>query len=114
MVKFLRQVDQWLVIGQELWLSPTDIDADGARLIARGRTMGGPEDGEPFEKAIELAVGAAVHFGPHVAVTLLEVRSAAGKKGPSVRLGVLAPANVPVQTKEQLGQFDPRRGNDGK
>jgi sRNA-binding carbon storage regulator CsrA len=108
MVKLLRKIDQWLLIGRDIEISPTDIDANGARLIARGRTLGGPDDGTPFDRPIELHTGQSTHFGPHVVLTLLEVRADA------VKLGVLAPANVPVLTREQSNQLDQRRENDGK
>jgi sRNA-binding carbon storage regulator CsrA len=106
MVKLLRKVDQWLLIGRGIELSPTDIDSTGVRLIARGRTLGGPDDGTPFDRSLELSVGHSTHFGPHVVVTLLEVRKDA------VKFGVLAPANVPVLTREQAKQHERRRGND--
>ena len=102
MVKLTRKVDQWLLVGRGIELAPTDIDAHGIRLLARGRTLGGPDDGSLFERAVELAVGQSAHFGPHVAVTLLEVR------GESAKLGVLAPSNVPVLAKEQFNEDDAR------
>ena len=89
-----RQLDQWILIGDDIRVSPTDIDPLGVRLIAKGRTLGGPNDGERFESVHELTVGQSCHLGPHVAVTVLEVR------GDVVRLGVLSPAHVEVNRKD--------------
>ena len=96
-----RDVDQWILIGQDIRVSPTDIDAQGVRLVARGRVLGGPDDGATFDIRHELAIGQTWHLGPHVVVSLVEVR------GDSARLGVLAPAHIDVQTKEHL---DHQRG----
>lgn len=85
-----RKVDQWLYIGSDTRVSPTDIDPTGVRMIARGRTVGGPDDGATFDKVCDLGIGQTCHFGPHIAVTILEV------KGLSVRLGVLAPPHIAV------------------
>jgi sRNA-binding carbon storage regulator CsrA len=100
-----RHVDQWLLIGQDIRVSPTDIDQAGVRLVARGRVLGGPEDGATFDTRHELAVGQQWHIGPHVVVTLVEVR------GDTARLGVLAPAHIDVQTKEHLDHQ--QRGSGG-
>ncbi len=94
-----RLVDQWIVIGGDIRVSPTDIDAQGVRLIARGRVMGGPRDGDSFDSAYELAIGQSCHLGPHVAVTLMEVL------GETARIGVLAPQHIPVFAKEQVDQL---------
>jgi sRNA-binding carbon storage regulator CsrA len=99
MTLFTRQVDQWIIIGDDIRVSPTDVDAQGVRLVAHGRILGGPNDGAPFNTVHELTVGQSCHFGPHVAVTVVEVR------GETVRLGVLAPAHVPVYRKEQVDQL---------
>ena len=40
-----RAVDQGILIGREIVVSPTDIDAKSVRILARGRMLGGPEDG---------------------------------------------------------------------
>ena len=96
-----RHVDQWILIGQDIRVAPTDIDPQGVRLVARGRVLGGPDDGATFESAHELTIGQACHLGSHVTVTLVDVR------GSSARLGVLAPQHIDIQTKEQL---DHQRG----
>jgi len=97
-----RHVDQWILVGQDIRVSPTDIDQQGVRLVARGRMLGGPEDGATFDTRHELAVGQTWHLGPHVAISLVEVR------GDTARIGVLVPAHIDVQTKEHL---DHQRGN---
>ncbi len=88
------RVDEAVRIGRDVAVSPTDVDPAGVRLRARGRTVGGPTDGEPFDAVHELAVGQSVHFGPHVVVTLI------GVKGPVARLGVFAPPHMPVTATE--------------
>ncbi len=91
--RLVLKVDQWLTIGSDLRVSPTDIDAKGVRLIARGRILGGANDGEPFEKVYEMTVGSSANLSPHVAVTLVEVRGAVA------RVDVFAPANVSVRSE---------------
>ncbi len=90
MIHVSLQVDQAIRIGRDIVVTPTDVDPDGVRLKARGRTAGGPTDGEPFDAAHELVVGQSLHLGPHVVVTLVAV------KGPAARLGVFAPPHMPV------------------
>jgi hypothetical protein len=92
MTRAVLKVDQWLSVGKDLGLSPTDIDSKGVRLVARGRILGGPDDGGEFETTHEMKVGSSVHLSPHVAVTLVEVR------GKAARLDVFAPANVTVKS----------------
>jgi sRNA-binding carbon storage regulator CsrA len=87
------KVDQSLAIGSDIRVSATDIDVKGVRLIARGRILGGPNDGANFEHIHEMAVGSSVHLGPHVAVTLVAVR------GEVARIDVFAPANVMVRSE---------------
>ena len=84
------RVDQAVRVGRDIVLSPTDVDPDGVRLRTKGRTAGGPTDGEAFDAAHELSVGQSVNLGPHVAVTLV------GVKGPAAHLGVFAPPHMPV------------------
>ncbi len=86
------RVDEQARVGRDILLSPTDVDPDGVRLRTRGRTAGGPQDGEPFDGAHELSVGQSVHLGPHVVVTLVAIH------GPVARLGVFAPPHMPVTT----------------
>ena len=92
MTRAVLKVDQWLSIGADIGVSPTDIDARGIRIIARGRMLGGPNDGGAFETVHELKIGSSVNLSPHVALTLVEVR------GKIARLDVFAPANVLVQS----------------
>lgn len=101
MTVFTREVDQWILVGEDIRVSPTDIDEQGTRLVARGRMLGGADDGATFDVAHELPVGHSWHLGPHVVITLIEVR------GEIARIGVLAPNHIAVQTKEQL---DHQRG----
>ena len=89
-----RQVDESIVIGRDVLVTPTDVDAGGARVIARGTMVGGPDDGGRFDAVHELAAGQSFHVGPMIVVTLVEVR------GGFARLGVHAPKSMPVRRKE--------------
>ena len=99
MVVLTRQVDQWIMIGRDIRVSPTDIDAHGVRLVARGRILGGPIDGAKFSTVHELSVGQSCQITPHVAITLLEVR------GDTARLGILSPSHVPACSKEEFDRL---------
>jgi sRNA-binding carbon storage regulator CsrA len=92
MNRVVLKVDQPLSIGRDIRISLTDIDTRGVRLVAHGRVLGGPNDGAAFEDVHEMAVGSSVHLGPHVVVTLVEVR------GDVARVDVFTPANVSVQS----------------
>jgi hypothetical protein len=87
------KVDQWIRIGQDMRISPTDIDFKGVRLLARGRVLGGPNDGASFETVHEMTIGSSVHLSPHAAVTLVSVG------GNAARIDVFVPANVSVQSE---------------
>jgi sRNA-binding carbon storage regulator CsrA len=91
MVVFSRKVDQWIQIGRTMFVGPTDIDKTGVRLLAKGRMIGGAEDGATFERVAELSKGGELRLGPHVVVTVIEVL------GDAVRLGVNLPASLPVR-----------------
>jgi sRNA-binding carbon storage regulator CsrA len=90
MNRVVLKIDQSLSIGRDIQISPTDIDSKGIRLLARGRVLGGANDGATFEHAHEMTAGSSIHLGPHVVVTLVEVR------GNVARLDVFTPANVSV------------------
>ena len=92
MQRVVLKVDQWASIGQDIGISPTDIDSKSTRIVARGRVLGGPNDGGAFETVHEMTIGSSVNLSPHVAVTLVEVR------GKIARLDVFAPANVAVKS----------------
>ncbi len=94
MFRFALKVDQEIAIGRDIRVSPTDIDSYGVRLVARGRVLGGPKDGDTFESKHELLPGGSVNFGPHVVVTLIEVIDNVA------RFGVFAPTNVAVEAHE--------------
>ena len=95
MLAITRRVDQWVQIGQSISVSPTDIDEKSVRLIARGRIIGGPEDGAAFEKTAEVGVGGEMRLGEHVVVSVLAI------SGDEVRLGVQSPKHVRVDGKER-------------
>lgn len=104
MLTISREVDQWIQIGDDLFVSPTDIDDAGVRLIARGRMLGGEEDGATFSKDADLGVGGELRLGPSVVVTVVGV--SAGK----VRLAVQAPAHIGVHRKEVFDQLRRAQG----
>ncbi|MGF1633991.1 MAG: carbon storage regulator [Phycisphaerae bacterium] len=93
---FTRKVDQWIVIGREIAVGPTDIDDAGVRLVANGRVMGGPNDGEPFKSVHDVQPGQSFNVSPMVAVTVI------ARRGDEVDLGVLAPPNVEVERREVI------------
>ena len=98
MTTITRKVDQWVLIGTDLQVSPTDIDPKSVRLLAKGRRIGGPEDGQPFHSAHELSKGQSLPLGPMVVVTVLDL------PGDRVTLGILAPPHLPVLKKEDAAQ----------
>jgi len=90
MVKVSLQIDQPMLIGRGMSVSPTDIDENGVRLIARGAIVGGPSDGERIISVHELTKGQSLHLGLNVVVTLLRL------EGDCALFGVLAPKHMPV------------------
>ena len=104
MLTITREVDQWIQIGDDLFVSPTDIDADGVRLIAKGRVLGGADDGATFTKAADLAVGGELRLGPSVVITVV------GVVRDAVRLGVQVPQNISVHRKELVDQVRRAKG----
>ena len=91
-----RRVDQFVQIGGDTFVGPTDIDRAGVRLIARGRTLGGVDDGSPFHRAVDLGLNGELRLGPHLVVTVVDLL------GEEVRLGVQAPENVPVRAVDRM------------
>jgi sRNA-binding carbon storage regulator CsrA len=91
---FTRGIDQLLRIGDDIVVGPTDIDAKAVRLLARGRTLGGPDDGGTFESTYELRRGQSAWIGPMIQVAVVEILDDV------VRLGVNCPPHLPVERKE--------------
>lgn len=104
---FTRGIDQYLRIGDDITVGPTDIDAKAVRLIARGRTLGGPEDGATFESTYELRRGQSAWIGPMVQIAVVEI------EGDVVRLGVNCPPHLPVERKEVLDKLNREHGGGG-
>ena len=98
MLAITRRVDQWVQIGESISVAPTDIDDQAVRLIARGRVLGGADDGAAFEKVAEVSVGGEMRLGDHVVVSVLAIH------GEEVRLGVQSPKHVRVGRKERADQ----------
>ena len=90
MITITRQVDQAILIGTAIRVAPTDIDRTSVRVLAEGRYVGGPQDGEPFRTTHELPKGGSLHFGPLVTLTVIELSDGVA------RFGVLAPPHLPV------------------
>lgn len=95
MIIISRHIDQWLVIGDDIQVSPTDIDEKIVRLIARGRMLGGAEDGGVFQAVHEMSVGQSFAIGPMIRISIVEIRG-----GQEVRLGVTCPPHLGVRGKE--------------
>jgi sRNA-binding carbon storage regulator CsrA len=89
-----RAVDRSILIGTDIQVFPTDIDPRGARVMAKGRMLGGPEDGATFQQAYELSKGQSFAIGPMIVVTLVDVRDG------EAQLGVQRPAHINVLRKE--------------
>ncbi len=104
MTMVTRGVDQWVQIGRDIYVGPTDIDPKSVRVLARGRMLAGPNDGGTFQSVHELARGQSFAIGPCVVVTVMDIR------GEKVHLGVHAPPHVEVRRKEAVQQKT--KGND--
>jgi sRNA-binding carbon storage regulator CsrA len=89
-----RQVDQQILIGRALSISPTDIDRKTVRLLITGTHLGGPHDGERFSSTHELSKGQSLPLGPLVTLTVLDLTP------PTVRLALLTPPHLPARRAE--------------
>lgn len=98
-----RKVDELLEIGDDLLVGPTDINPKMVRLLARGRVMGGSDDGAGFTKSADLGINGEMRLGDHVVITVVDIR------GDKVRLAVQAPATVSVHRKEFVDDVRRRR-----
>ncbi|CAN5578121.1 hypothetical protein BH10PLA1_BH10PLA1_21060 [soil metagenome] len=94
MVRVSLQIDQAVLIGRGMSVMPTDIDANGVRLIARGAIVGGPSDGEQIMSVHELSKGQSLHLGLNVVVTLIRLES------DCALFDVLAPKHMPITTPD--------------
>src|SRR5262245_18148915 len=99
MIILNRQVDEWIVIGERLRLSPTDIDAEGARIVVRGELIGGPEDGASLDRPYELSIGSSLRLGTLVNITLMKA-TLQDPLPPRAQFGIQVPPNLIVQQKE--------------
>jgi carbon storage regulator len=102
MVVISRKVDEWIQVGESILVGPTDIDSTGVRLIAKGRMIGGPEDGATFTRTAELGREGELRLGPNLAFTVIDIR------GDQVRLGVQVPRALKVHRKEVLDEIKRR------
>ena len=99
MLVIARKVDEWIQVGDDVIVGPTDIDANGVRLLAHGRVLGGADDGATFKKTQEVPLGGEMWIGPHVVVTVLHISGGTGG-GLVARLGVNRPKHLRVFRKE--------------
>ncbi|MDQ3441010.1 MAG: hypothetical protein M3478_11750 [Planctomycetota bacterium] len=107
MIVVSRKVDEWVQVGSDVLVSPTDIDQRIVRVIVRGRMIGGPDDGQAFEAVHEMSRGQTFAIGPFVHVTAMEVRP------PIVQLGFDVPRHLPVHTKEHADALRKKKDKDG-
>ncbi len=103
MIVISRKVDEWVQVGTDVFVGPTDIDDRIVRVLVRGRMIGGPSDGLPFEAAHEMSRGQSFPIGPMVVVTCVDIRPQ------QVRLGFDAPHHLPVRTKEHADALRRKR-----
>jgi sRNA-binding carbon storage regulator CsrA len=107
MIVVSRKADEWVQIGSDVLLSPTDVDQRTVRVIVRGRMIGGPDDGQPFEAAHEASRGQTFAIGPFVHVAVMEIRP------PVVQFGFDVPRHLPVHTKEHADALRRKKGKAG-
>jgi sRNA-binding carbon storage regulator CsrA len=94
MTQITRELDQTLLIGSSLAVSPTDVSRRAVRLLVKGRHVGGPHDGETFTRVHELSKDGTLDLGPLVKIVVVKLFDDA------VRLGVIAPPTLPIRRKE--------------
>ena len=99
MIILNRQIDEQIVIGEKLRVSPTDIDAAGVRILVRGEFVGGADDGLAVDRSYELASGSSLRLGTLVNITLMKVMLDAPKRA---QFGIQVPPNLVVQRKEVI------------
>jgi sRNA-binding carbon storage regulator CsrA len=92
-----RQIDEGIVIGERLRITPTDIDSAGARIRVRGELIGGADDGLTIDRTYELAVGSSVRLGTLVNITLMKSMIDVPRRA---QFGIQVPPNLVVQRKE--------------
>ena len=97
MLRTRLHIDRHVFIGDgiECWI--TDVDSAGIRLVARGRLLGGPKDGEAFHSTYELLRAQSVHLGPHVVITLIDCVN------DTARVDIFTPAHISVTLDEKAG-----------
>ena len=104
MLVLVRQVDEWIMIGDDLLVGPFLIDSHRIRLTVNGRVLGGAQDGAPFTKTIDLSTDAELELAPNVSVRVVQILP------PKVRIGVVAPKTISIHRKEVYDAI--RRANE--
>lgn len=99
MIILNRQVDEPIVIGEALRVTPTDIDSAGVRVQIKGEQVGGPDDGLAVNRTQELAIGSSVRIGTLVNVTLLKVSTDAPRRA---QFGIQVPPKLVVQQSQPI------------
>ena len=91
--------DQWTAVGESLTFSITDIDPAGVRVVLRGQIIGGPDDGGPIHKAVEIGVGSEARIGL-VTLALIDTKPAKRESDPlaaSAKIGVYCPPHLAIR-----------------
>ncbi len=101
MILLKRQIDRVMMIGRDVLVWATDIDIRGARVIAEGRILGGPNDGDRFHTVHELKKGQSFVVGDCVTITLMDLYP----DDQEVCFGVLCPRHLPVMRQEVFEQL---------
>ncbi len=96
MLMLSRHVGESVLIGHELVVTISAMDAAQVRFDVVGRRLGGPLDGEPFTQSITLPnkAGELLELGESVR---LEILNHTGEK---LRVGVYHPRSLSVHRKE--------------
>ncbi len=94
MLVLVRQVDEWIMIGDDVLVGPSVVDSHRIRLTVNGRVSGGARDGAPFTKTVDLSTDDDLELAPNVSVKVVQILP------PKVRIGVIAPKTMSIHRKE--------------
>ena len=88
------QPDQWTAVGQSLAFAVTDIDPAGIRVLLRGQVIGGPDDGAPIDRAIEIRIGSEARVG---IVTLALIDTKHTPTLDTAKIGIFCPPHLAIR-----------------
>jgi carbon storage regulator CsrA len=89
-----RNVNEWMQLGDDVLVGPTEIGAERVRLVVRGHVFGPSEDGTMVMHSTELGIGESVSVAPGAWVTVMALFPQ------KVRLGFDVPETMSVHRKE--------------